>query len=53
LAAFARLRAAMLLCGGILAAAGIEAGYLIGMIGALWLITAMALAVIRELRSPG
>ncbi|HZV54957.1 MAG TPA: hypothetical protein VFF82_08455 [Rhodocyclaceae bacterium] len=52
LAAFARLRAALLLGGGLLAAAGIEAGYFVGMLGAAWLMAAMALAMAREIRSP-
>jgi hypothetical protein len=53
LAAFARTRAALLACGGLLAAFGLDAGYPLGMIGALWLIGAMANAVLREFRSRG
>ncbi len=41
LAFAARTRAALLLLGGILAAAGIAAGYLLGALGGLWLVAAM------------
>lgn len=51
LAAFARTRAALLACGGLLAAFGLDVGYLIGMLGALWLIGAMANAALREFKS--
>lgn len=41
LAAFARTRAALLAIGGLLAAMGIEFGFVLGIAGALWLLAAM------------
>lgn len=52
LAAFARTRGAILLLGGMLAAVGIEAGYLAGALGALWLVAAMAIVVFKRVSPP-
>lgn len=52
LAAFARTRAGMFLAGGLLAAFGNETGMLAGIVGAVWLLAAMAAATIRAVSSP-
>ncbi len=52
LAAFSRTRAGMFLAGGLFAAFGIEAASLAGIVGALWLLAAMAAATMRALSSP-
>ncbi len=56
LAAFARTRAVLLVCAGVLSAADNETvgatGYLLGILGALWLVGAMALAVRRSISQP-
>lgn len=50
LAAFARTRAVLLAAGGGGAAVGVEAGILTGLLGAAWLVAAMAIAAIECLR---
>jgi hypothetical protein len=50
LAAGARARAALLLLGGLLAAGGHQAGYVLGMLAAAWLALSMALVVMRRPR---
>jgi hypothetical protein len=50
LAAGARLRGVMLVTGGLLAAAGQRAGYVLGILGAAWLALAMAAVVMRRNR---
>lgn len=56
LAAFTRTRAVLLVCAGVLSAADNETvgatGYLLGILGALWLVGAMALGVRRALSQP-
>lgn len=52
LAAFARTRAALFPAAGLLAATGSGTGYLFGMLGAIWLIGAMALTVAGLIRPP-
>lgn len=52
LASFARTRAVLLLAGGLLTAAGAESGYFLGIVGALWLTTAILRVAAREFWQP-
>lgn len=52
LAAFARTRAVLLVSGGTAAAFGIGAGTLTGLLGAAWLVAAMAITALECLRTP-
>lgn len=52
LATFARTRAVLLISGGTAVAFGIEAGYLAGMLGGIWLATVMAMTFSECIRTP-